>query len=81
LQVGLQAAGVDLEMARQQHHVAARVFQQRQQQVLLVHLVLSKADANTGGAGGRVAASVVQFPDQGLQVDAHRAVLILLIHG
>ncbi|EWC52565.1 hypothetical protein XAR_1867 [Xanthomonas citri pv. glycines str. 8ra] len=57
--------------ARDQHEIALRLLQQRQEQMLQVDFVVAARHAQIGRALGRLPAGVVEFADQGLEIDAH----------
>lgn len=71
VQVGLQHRGLDAAAARHDAEIAGGLFQQRQEQVFQVHLVVALRHAQAGGALGGLAAGLVQFPDQGFQGSGH----------
>ena len=53
------------------HHVALRLLQQGEEQVLQVDFVVAPRQAQVRGTFGRLPAGGVEFPDQGLEVGAH----------
>ena len=70
-QVLLQRARSDPAAARHQREVAARLLHQRQEQMLQVDFPVAPRHAQAGGALGRLAAGVVEFADQSLEIDGH----------
>ncbi|KAG1605488.1 hypothetical protein G6F45_014182 [Rhizopus arrhizus] len=76
-QVGFQRVGMDMAAPRDDAHVAGRLFQQRQEQVLQIHLVMALRQAQAGGAFGSLAARLVQLPDQGLQRCSHESLCLM----
>ncbi|MNN78760.1 hypothetical protein D3C81_1953440 [compost metagenome] len=76
-QIRFQHAHADAATAGNQHEIAARLLQQREEDVLQVDFILPQADTKAGRARGGRAAGVVQLADQCFQVDAHgEAVLV-----
>ncbi|KAG1077368.1 hypothetical protein G6F40_017103 [Rhizopus arrhizus] len=71
VEIAFQRLGQDAAAPCDQHEIALRLFQQGQEQVFQVHLVVAACHAQVRRPFGGLPAGVVQFADQGLEVDAH----------
>ncbi|ABA48270.1 63 kDa protein [Burkholderia pseudomallei 1710b] len=72
LEIRAQRMRIDAARAQHERHVAGRLVEQREKQMLEIHFVVTAREAVAGGALGGLAAHRVQFRDQGLQGRAHR---------
>ncbi|KAG0944355.1 hypothetical protein G6F31_014608 [Rhizopus arrhizus] len=71
VEIAFQRLGQDAAAPCDQHEIALRLFQQGQEQVFQVHIVVAACHAQVRRPFGGLPAGVVQFADQGLEVDAH----------
>lgn len=71
-QLALHAGGADGTAAQDAVQIAVALFEQGQQQMFEIDLVVAPRHAQAGGPLGGLAAGVVEFADQGLEGVAHR---------